>query len=117
MSYSINGTDITMTRGDTMKATIALTKDGDPYTPEAGDSIRFALKHTTLKADKSDYTDAQPLITKQIPTNTMMLTLEPNDTKALAFGTYVYDIEVTFADGTVDTVIPTAKFKVTPEVH
>ena len=117
MSSSIDGTSITMTRGDTMKAAITLTKDGEPYEPAAGDSIRFALKHTTLNANKTDYADTTPLILKQIPTDTMELTLDPEDTKGLAFGSYIYDIEVTFADGSVDTVIPTAGFRITPEVH
>lgn len=116
MSYSIKGTDITMTRGDTLKATITLTLNGEKYTPASGDSIRFAVKHQTKTADKSEYADASPLITKDIPTNTMTLTLSPSDTKSLGFGKYVYDIQVTFADGTVDTVIPEALFKLTPEV-
>jgi uncharacterized membrane protein YkoI len=47
----------------------------------------------------------------------MILELEPSDTKILDFGSYVYDIEITFKDGTVDTFITEANFKITPEVH
>lgn len=44
MSSQINGTTISLTRGDTLLLTIKLTKDGKPYTPQDGDKIRFALK-------------------------------------------------------------------------
>lgn len=117
MSYSIKGTDITLTRGDTLKATITLTKDGEVYTPVSGDSIRFALKHPKMYQDKSEYIDTEPLILKDIPISSMTLTLDPEDTKPLSFGTYVYDMEITFTDGTVDTFITEGKFRLKPEVH
>ena len=117
MSSSIVGNEITLTRGDTLLLKVNITKDGETYIPEAGDKIRFALKHRTLKADKSDYTDMSPLILKEIPIETMLLQLDPEDTKGLAFGNYVYDIEITFPDGVVDTFITKEKFKLTEEVH
>lgn len=117
MSSSINGNEITLTRGDTFLAKVNMTRDGDEYTPQPGDKVRFALKHKTLKVDKSDYTDESPLILKDIPTDTMLLQLDPDDTKTLSFGTYEYDIEITFADGYVDTFITAEKFKLTKEVH
>ena len=42
--------------------------------------------------------------------------IEPEDTAALAFGTYCYDVQITLADGTVDTVIPKNDFVVLEEV-
>lgn len=45
MSYSITGTTITLTRGDTFEALVSATKkDGTPYIPVEGDVIRFAMK-------------------------------------------------------------------------
>ena len=117
MSSSINGNDITLTRGDTFVAKVKITKDDEEYTPEPGDVVRFAVKHNQLKPDNSDYTDEDPLILKEVPIETMLLQLDPEDTKSLAFGTYVYDIEITFSDGTVDTFITKKKFKLTEEVH
>ena len=117
MSSSLNGNDITMTRGDTFVAKVKITKDGEEYTPEPGDVVRFAVKHSELNEDKSDYVDKEPLILKDIPIETMLLQLDPENTKHLAFGTYVYDIEITFSDGTVDTFIAKRKFKLTEEVH
>ena len=45
MSYSVSGTTITLTRGDTFVALISITKqDGTPYVPNDGDKVRFAMK-------------------------------------------------------------------------
>lgn len=112
----VKGTTITMTRGDTLVLTLTLTKDGEAYVPEAGDAIRFAVKHTAMNDERSEYTDQNPLLEKSIPTDTLTLRLDPADTKALGFGTYVYDIQLTHADGAVDTFIAEATLKLTPEV-
>ena len=96
---------------------VGITRDGEEYTPGPADRIRFALKHKELKADKSDFVDDTPLILKEIPTDTMLLRLDPEDTKDKAFGKYVYDIEITFPDGYVDTFITKAHFELTEEVH
>lgn len=110
MSYSVSGTTITLTRGDTFKAQISITdKSGNAYTPEEGDSVRFAMKQA--------YSDAEPLVVIDIPIDTMILVIQPSDTKSLSFGTYVYDIELTKANGDVDTFITTSKLKLTEEVH
>lgn len=76
MSYNITGTTITLTRGDTFEALVSATKrDGTQYIPVAGDTIRFAMKE--------NYDDPRPLLVKDIPIDTMMLTLEPQDTADL----------------------------------
>lgn len=46
----------------------------------------------------------------------MQLVLRPEDTKALKFGKYVYDIQITTKDGIVCTFIAKAQFKLTEEV-
>ena len=110
MSYSISGTTITLTRGDTFMVAIEMyDSEGNVYTPSEGDAIRFAAK--------ASYEDIIPLIKKDIPINTMLLELEPKDTKELPFGTYVYDIQLTKSSGEVDTFISKAKLKLTEEVH
>lgn len=119
MSYSINdNNEITLTRGDTFKCTITLQEQegGEEYKPVEGDTLRFALKHDKMNSTKSNYKDEEPLVRKNIPIDTMTLQLDPVDTKDLPFGSYVYDIEITFADGTVDTFITATKFTLTPEV-
>lgn len=106
--YSINATNITLTKGDSFYCLLELTKNGEAYEPDVGDVIVFGLKKCHL--------DSTTLITKQIPTDTLMLHLDPSDTEALAVGDYMYDIEVQLATGDVDTVINRAKFTIVPEV-
>ena len=110
MSYSISGTTITLTRGDTLRIKVDITeKDGStPYVPSSGDKIRFAMK--------SKYSDQVPLLIKDIPIDTMELVLDPEDTKKLEFGKYVYDIQLTKEDGQVDTFITKSIIKITEEV-
>jgi len=107
----INGTTIKMTKGDTLRTQIILSdSEGQEYVPAEGDSIRFAMKKT--------YADAEPLIVKNIPTDTLLLHLEPADTKNLeAPMNYVYDIEMTYANGDVDTFIAKAKLMLMEEVY
>lgn len=108
MSFRLNGKTITMTRGDTVRIGISLTDDeGAPYIPEEGDSIRFACKKTY---------DGDLLIEKDIPTDTLILKLEPEDTKPLPFGKYVYDMQITFANGDVCTFVDKGQLKLTEEV-
>lgn len=109
MSAKIQGTTITLTRGDSLIINVTITKNGAIYTPTAGDKVRFALKQRT--------TDPTPLIVKQADIGTMQIRLDPEDTKELAFATYVYDIELTTVDGYVDTFIGPAKFIITEEVY
>lgn len=110
MSYKIKGTSITLTKGDTFRATVSITdSDGEPYTPEDGDSIRFAMKQ--------NYTDESPLILKDISIDTLCLQLDPDDTKSLDVGKYVYDIELTRSNGDVDTFITKSSLELTEEVY
>lgn len=112
MSYTIKKTTITLTRGDTLKAQISITdKDGNPYEIQPGDSVRFAMKRSY------DDPDSEVLIEKDIPTNTLILKLDPEDTKTLPFGNYVYDIQLTNIAGEVDTFITKATLVLTEEVY
>ena len=112
----ITGTSITMTRGDTLVADVSMVRQGSEYTPETGDVILFAVKNTTMVGGGANYKDEEPILEKVIPNSTLQLVLQPEDTKPLKFGTYVYDISITFADGSVDTFITTSDFILTPEV-
>lgn len=112
---SINGNAITMTRGDTLRLQIKIIVDGEEYTPQGYDEVRFALKHQTMNATRSEYTDSEPLIIKSVPIDTLILTLKPSDTKQLGFGKYDYDVQITFDDGTVSTFISDT-LKLTKEV-
>ena len=110
MSFKVRKNTIFLTRGDTFKAHLTINyPDGSVYTPKEGDSIRFALKE--------NIEDEECLILRDIPIDTMLLVLYPEDTKELEFGNYVYDIQLTKANGDVDTFITASKFKLTAEVE
>lgn len=110
MSYNVKGTTITLTRGDTLRVQVSIfTPDGEIYELQDGDKVRFALKRSISESD--------PLIVKQIPTDSLILTLDPDDTKPLSFGNYIYDIELTKKNGDVDTFITLAKMVITEEVY
>lgn len=109
MSLKINGTTISLTRGDTLKILIDISNpDGTAYVPIENDSIRFAMK--------KDYKKEEVILEKNIPTDSLLLHIEPSDTKQLPQPSdYVYDIQLTHANGDIDTFI-TGKFKITEEV-
>ena len=112
MSFSINDrtNGIYLTRGDTFKTKVSITdSEGAAYVPNEGDKIRFAMK--------KDYDDEEPLLLINIPIDTMILVITPEDTKSLEFGKYVYDVELTKANGDVDTFITKARIDLTEEVH
>lgn len=113
--YSVTDTTINMTRGDTVVLQVEIQRNGEPYELQEGDEVRFALKHSTLNSKKTEFQDANPLVKKTIGSD-LVLTIEPSDTKKLGFGNYTYDIQITFADGTVDTFIDNASLVLLPEV-
>lgn len=110
MGYKINNSNkkITLIRGDSLHLKVNIYIDGEPYTPSNGDTVRFAMKQT--------YQSNKILIHKNIPIDSLELHLEPSDTKKLAFGKYVYDIEITFDNGDVDTFI-SGELELAPEVE
>ena len=109
---TINGSTIRLTRGDSAIIEITLAyQDGTAFKPERGDEIRFALK--------KNYADSKTLLKIEVPTEELPLLLRfrPSDTKRLDYGSYKYDLQLTRADGTVDTFIDRATFIVTEEVE
>ena len=113
--------NITLTRGDTLTLTVTLLHEVDPvppateptiepYVPEQGDVIRFALS----KGYETDF-GYELLITEVIPNDTLTFTLSPTQT-ALEYKTYNYDIQITHSDGCVDTFI-SSKLTITGEVE
>ncbi|MBP5597716.1 MAG: hypothetical protein J6Y02_20260 [Pseudobutyrivibrio sp.] len=110
--------DISLTRGDTAIISVPLVTvtyiDGEPvetpYTPQPGDKLRFAM------SDRYGANRDQVLIYKDIPISTLVLQIDPPDTKSLKFGKYKYDIEFTDAAGHVSTGIE-AIFEVAKEVY
>lgn len=107
---NVVGTTIYLTRGDTFRARIGMKQRGsdEEYEPDTGDVIRFVVKR--------NYSDAEPVIEKTLDNSTQILTLAPTDTKTLDCGSYLYDCELTKANGDVDTFIAGASLVLTREV-
>lgn len=118
--FKVEGTTITLTRGDTFNATITmkLASNNQTYTPQTGDVIKFYMRRDAMDLQRTRWMPyvSVPIITKTIPNDTLILHLDPDDTKSLPFGDYAYDIEITFANGDVDTFINMADFILAPEV-
>lgn len=99
MGYSVSKNQISMTRGDTviLEVNIDYAETGEIYRPREGDEVRFSLKKYLY--------DKTALLVKDIPTGTLLLRIDPEDTANLSFGRYYYDIQVIRNDGMVDTII------------
>ena len=80
-----------------MEIVLTVDKDNTIHLTR-GDTARFSLGRIVNTVTKTNYT----------PT--------AEDTKAMAFGKYVYDIQLTMADGDVYTIVPPATFDLLKEV-
>lgn len=99
--------NISLTRGDSAIFALTVKKaDGEPYEIGKGDTVIFTVKKSTFDKD---------IITQKTVVNGV-ITINPDDTKSLEYGTYYYDVELTQADGFVSTVISPHKFIVEQEV-
>lgn len=107
----------TLTRGDTDSFTIKLfTKETSESTPVKrdlipGDTVYFTVKRSAGFTDKV----FQKVITTFVDGNAEVFILH-EDTKDLPIRAYEYDIQVTFNDGMIKTVIPTSPFILEKEV-
>lgn len=103
---------IEMTRGDTLRVHFKAMSGDEEYQYKDGDSLWF---YARPKTDKDN--TKMPTIKKEIPTATGELHLDPEDTKKITTDNLVYDIELTKANGDVDTIINRAELKLVPEVY
>lgn len=107
MAYKIRRNRIQLVRGDTFRAKLTLKdKAGNVYIPSADDEVLFTVKRNA--------STQQVLV--QVEVFGGIVYLRPSDTESLPYGTYVYDVQVTLANGDKDTVIKANVFEVLPEV-
>lgn len=100
--------NITLTRGDSASITVSLKNpDGTDYELQTGDELIFTVKHNCITEDI--------IIQKDISSNGIII-LQPSDTNDLLYGVYFYDVQLTRANGSVNTVIPPRDFIVSKEV-
>lgn len=105
--YRIIGSELRITRGDSYSFALDIAGcDGEPYELAAGDSLMLHIRRHPW--------DSECALQKQLDAPALELT--PAETKTLAFGDYVYDVELTQEDGTVSSIVPMSRFVVLPEV-
>lgn len=102
----INGTDIYMTRGDSESVTVCC-----PERPFAeGDKVELTVRRYPGTG--------RVLLHKEVtafPEGKAVILFAPEDTAHLPFCTASYDVQVSWADGTVKTIIPPSGFTVGKE--
>lgn len=106
----ITNNKIHLTRGDTASIDVVLyDNNGDEYTPEEGDTIKFRLK-------QDPYAETI-LLEKTVDTESMILLIEESETAELSFGTYYYEIELITSNDYHYTAIANAQFIVGVELE
>ena len=95
-----------MTRGDSANISV------EGLTLVAGDEVKFTVKEHSNTPEKK----MQIILTEFDAQGNGIIRITPDDTKGLDFRTYVYDIELTRADGRVSTVVKKHEFKIEEEV-
>lgn len=99
---------IELTRGDTARLAVTVTNDdGEDYEVQSTDTLALTIKKKVK--------DSEALVSKII-IGSNVFHIEPRDTDGLSFGDYVYDVQLTTAEGDVYTVITPSPFKITEEV-
>lgn len=99
---------IELTRGDTARLTVTVTNDdGEEYEVQSTDILTLSIKKRVK--------DSEALVSKMLVGSTTFH-IEPGDTSGLPFGKYVYDVQITTAEGDVYTVIAPSEFKIAEEV-
>ena len=103
---TITGTNISMTRGDSESVTV---KCSDPFM--TGDTV-----YMTVREDAESLVLFQKTVEQFGAEGEAVIPIEHDDTEGLEFGDYMYDIQVTRADGTVTTLVKPARFTLTEEI-
>lgn len=97
---------VVLTRGDTCAFDVEIKTDsGETYTPTETDVVTFTMK--------KDSKTSEVLICKYGTT----IIFNPDDTRRLKYGNYLYDVTLTTAGGSVYTIIPPTEFILSDEIH
>lgn len=98
---------IFLTKGDNAEIDIRIYNlDGKEVEITSNDTIVLTVRKNTSQQSAS--------FSKTADLNTIYI--EPADTSSLSSGLYVYDIQLTNADGEISTIIPVSYFELLEEV-
>lgn len=109
MLYVNEGGVIRLTRGDTARLNVSIINDvnGETHEIASTDILQLTVRK---KVKDLDYCFQKTTI------GSNLFHIEPEDTAALDFGNYVYDVQLTLENGDVYTVIEPTRFEVMTEV-
>ena len=103
-----DGLNMSMFNGDDESFTFALEYDTGVAIPlVTGDSVVFTVR-TSIDAGS---TTLQKTITS-FTAGEAVITIDAADTTSLTIMTYIYDIQVTYLDGSVKTRVPPSSFTI-----
>lgn len=107
----VTGNNITLSKGDSasFNLTIYYADMEHPYELKDGDTIRFYMSYFDNFTHKSKI-----VINKLFEKNS--LTLDPIDTMYLRSGRYRYEVQLTFKNGEVNTIIDASIFELSEQV-
>lgn len=105
------GNKITLSKGDSASFNLTIYYAGldKPYELKDGDSVHFFASRFDELANKNKI-----VINKLFEKNS--LTLDPIDTMYLKSGKYKYEVQLTFKNGEVNTIIDSSILNLTEEV-
>lgn len=98
---------IYLTRGDSAYLTVVVKKENKFYQAQEGDVLHFSVK--------KDVTDKDYIIHKEFEVGNSIV-INPEDTKEQDFGKYVYDVQLSTANGDVFTIVEPSLFYIKEEV-
>lgn len=108
----VSGQKLLMIRGDTESFTVSIKNDlGEKIDLVTGDKIYFTVKTSPQTEEK-----VLQKIIESFNDGNAEIFIEHVDTKDLPTGDYVYDIQWTHSDGSVNTIIPPNVFEIAEEV-
>lgn len=103
---NITDKNIFMTKGDTVKLSLVIKdKDNAIYTLQSGDLIKMAVRKPHSSHEEFSITS-----------DTNEIVIDKEVTQNINAGVYEYDIQITFENGEVNTIVPLHKFVVQKEV-
>ena len=99
---------IYLTAGDSDTITVSLSENSGPLLLKQGDTLYFSVKRRV----RDTHYAFQKVVTEFEADGSAVIEIEPQDTHSLPPSNYKYDVQITFADGTVATIVKPSDFVV-----
>lgn len=109
---TVKGTDISLVRGDSATITVSCVDTTETIIPLTTSDIVYF----TVKRSINDIVIVIQKIITVFLEGKAIISLTHTDTKDLKYISYMYDVQLTRANGEVTTIIQPSKFIITGEV-